>query len=97
MNAAHDILPAVEWFDNEDEEDAMNCEWDSDSIESISETSEYPRPFCHNNFINYKENIESIEMCLGTDKEPDVLKSIHSYCPKIFEATDEIEEHIGIH
>ena len=97
MNAAHNILPAVEGCDNEEEEDPMDCEWYSDSMDSISERSDYPCPFCHNNFINKEEVIEPMEICLGTDTETEVLKSICPFCHQIFKTTDEIEEHIVIH
>ena len=97
MNAVQDILPAVEGCDNGEEEDAKDCELDSDSLDSISERSDYPCPFCHNDFINQEEVIEPMESCLGTDTEPEVLKPICPYCHQIFETTDEIEDHIGIH
>ena len=42
MNAAHNILPDVEGCDNEEEEDAMDCESDSDSSDYTSERSDYP-------------------------------------------------------
>ena len=74
----------------------MYCESDSDSLDT-TERSDYPCSFCHNDFINQEEVIESMEICFGTDAEPEVLKLICPYCPQIFETTDAIEEHIGIH
>ena len=52
INAAHDFLPDVEGCDNEEEEDAMDCESDSDSSDSTSEKSDYPCLFCHTDFIS---------------------------------------------
>ena len=97
MNAAHEILPADKGCDNEEEEDPMDCEWDSDSMDSIFERSDYPCLFCKKNFINQEEVIEPMEICLGTDAETEVMKPICPYCHQIFKITDEIEEHIGIH
>ena len=67
MNADNDILPDVE----EEEEDAMDCESDSDSLDSTSERSDYPCPFCNTDFINQEEVFEHMEICSGTDPEPD--------------------------
>ena len=80
MNAAHDILPDVEGCDNEEEEDAMDCESDSDSSDSTFERSDYPCPFCHTDFMNEEEVTEHLEICSGTDPEPEVLKLICPYC-----------------
>ena len=93
MNADNDIFPDVE----EEEEDAMDCESDSDSSDSTCEISDYPCPFCHTNFINQEEVFEYMEICSGTDPEPEVLKLICPKCQQTFETSDKIEKHIGIH
>ena len=82
MNAAHNSLPAVEGCDNEEEEDAMDCESDLYSSDSTSERSDYPCPFCHTDFINQEEVFEHMEICSGTDPEPEVLNLIYAYCQK---------------
>ena len=93
MNA-NDVLPDVEGCDSEQEEDAMDCESDLDSLDSTSERSDYPCPFCHTDFINQEEVIEHMEICSGTDTEPEVLKLMCPYCQQNFETA---EKHIGIH
>ena len=57
----------------------------------------YPCPFCHTDFINQDEVIEHMEICLGTETEPEVLKVIRPYCLKTFETFDKIEKPIKIH
>ena len=54
-------------------------------------------PFCHTDFINQEEVIEHMEICSGTDPEPEVLKLICPYCQQTFDIYDKIENHIGIH
>ena len=55
----------------------------------------YPCPFCHNDFINQEEVIEHMKICSGTDPEPKVLKVICPYGQKTFETYDKIENPIG--
>ena len=50
----------------------------------------YPCQFCHNNFINQEEVIEHMEICSGTDPDPEVLKLIWPYGQKTFETYDKI-------
>ena len=57
----------------------------------------YPCPFCHTNFINQEEVTEHMEICSGTDQEPEVLKLICPFCQKTFETFDKLEKPIGIH
>ena len=57
----------------------------------------YSCPFCHTDFINLEEFIEHMEVCSGTDQEPEVLKLICPYCQQTFDMYDKIENHIGIH
>ena len=57
----------------------------------------YPCPFCHTNFINQEEVTEHMEICSGTDPEPEVLMLICPYCQKTFETFDKIEKSIEIH
>ena len=38
-----------------------------------------------------------MEICSGTDPEPEVLKLSCPYCQQTFETYDKIEKHIGIH
>ena len=83
--------------ESKQEEVAMDCESDSDSSDSTFERSDYPCPFCHTNFINQEEVFEHMEICSGTDPEPEVLKLIRPYCQQNFETADGIEKHIGIH
>ena len=75
----------------------MYCESDTDSSDSTSEISDYSCPFCHPNFINQEEVIEYMEICSGTDPEPEVLKQICPYCQQTFETDDKIEKHITIY
>ena len=75
----------------------MYCESDSDSLDNTSERSDYPCPFCHNDFINQEEVIERVEISSGTYTEPMVLKLICPYCQQTFETYDNIEKYIGIH
>ena len=75
----------------------MYCESDSDSSDTISERSDYPFPFCHNDFINQEDVNKHVEICSGTDTEPEVLKLICPNSQKTFETYDKIEKHIGIH
>ena len=37
-----------------------------------------------------------MEICSGTDPEPEVLKLIRPYCQQNFETTDGIEKHIRV-
>ena len=90
MNAAHDSLPDVEGWDNEEKEDAMDCESDSDISDSTSERSDYPCPFCHTDFINQEEVFEHMEICSGTDPKPEVLKLICPYCQQTFDKYDKL-------
>ena len=75
----------------------MHCESDSDSLDSISERSDLPSPFCHTDFINQKEVIEHMEICSRADPEPKVLQLICPCCKQTFETYYKIEKHIGIH
>ena len=38
-----------------------------------------------------------MEICPGTNPEPNVLNFIHPYCEQTFETYDKIKSHIGIH
>ena len=67
-------LPDVEECDSEQEENAMDCESDSDSSDSTSKRSDYPCPFCHTK----RMLLSTLKICSGTD--PEVLKLIHPYC-----------------
>ena len=62
MNA-NDILPDVEGCDSKQEEDAIDCESDSKSLNSTSKISDYPCPCCHTDFISQEEVIEHMEIC----------------------------------
>ena len=90
MNADNDILPDVE----EEEEDAMDCESDSDSLDSTSERSDYPCPFCNTDFINQEEVFQHMEICSGTDLEPEVLKLM---CLNYQKTYKKFHNYIGIH
>ena len=57
----------------------------------------YPCPVCHTNFINQEEVIEPLDICSGTEPEPEMMKLICPYCQQTFETNDKIEKHIGIH
>ena len=66
----NDILPDVERCDSQQEEDAMDCESDSEGLDSTSKRSDYPCPFCHTDFIGQEQVIEHVEICSGTHTEP---------------------------
>ena len=57
----------------------------------------YPFHFCHNDFINQEEVIEHMEICSGTDLEPEVLKQICPYGQKTLKTYDKIEKPIGVY
>ena len=52
--------------------------------------------FCHTE-INQEEVVEHMEICSGTDQEPEVQKLICPYCQQTFDIYEKIENHIGIH
>ena len=52
---------------------------------------------CKPDFINQEEFIQHMEICSGTDPEPDVLKLICPYCYQTFETYDRNKNHIGTH
>ena len=56
----------------------------------------YSCPFCHTDFINQEKVIEHMEICSGTDPEPEVMKLIGLNCQQTFEINDKIENHIKI-
>ena len=72
----------------------MDCESDSDSSVSTSERSHYSCQFCHTNFINQGYVIEHMEICLGTDPEPEVLKLTCPYYQQTFETHNKTQNHI---
>ena len=96
MNAAHGIIPDVEGCDKEKKEDAIDCESDSDSSDSSSERCDNPFLFWHTDFITQEEIIAHMEICSGTDTEPEVLKLICPHCQQTFETYDRIKNHIWI-
>ena len=57
----------------------------------------YPCPFCINDFINQEEFIEHKEICSGTNPKPEVLNLICPYGQKTFETYDKIEKPSGSH
>ena len=54
-------------------------------------------PFRHTEIINQEEVIEHMEICSGTDQEPEVQKLICPYCQQTFNIYDKIDNHIRIH
>ena len=76
----------------------MYFESDSDSLDTTSERSDYPCQFCHNDFNNQEEVIEHMEICSGTNTEPEVWKPHQSLLPaKLIKIWQDLEAYCNSH